>query len=241
MKNTFPGFPKEGIAFLRALKKNNDREWFTPRKATFEETVRKPMIDLVSALHREMLRFAPDYVGDPSKCVYRIYRDTRFSKDKTPYKTFASALFMRQGFDKYMGSAGYYFSVSPEQIEVAGGVYTPDRDVLLEVRQYIADNHKEFRKLIASPKVKKLLGELQGEELSRVPKGFAPEHPAVDLIRRKSFLLDTMLDPKLATTPGLLKELSVRIEAMAPFIEFLNRPILARRAKQKREEKFLAL
>ena len=103
MKNTFPGFPPEGIAFLRNLKKHNDREWFTPRKAVFEETVKKPMIELVGAIHREMLRFAPDYVGEPAKCVYRIYRDTRFSKDKTPYKTYASALFLRNGFDKYSG------------------------------------------------------------------------------------------------------------------------------------------
>ncbi len=101
MKVSFQGFPKEGIAFLRALKKNNDREWFTPRKSTFEATVRQPMIELVGAIHSEMLRFAPQYVGEPAKCVYRIYRDTRFSKDKTPYKTYASALFLRNGFDKY--------------------------------------------------------------------------------------------------------------------------------------------
>src|SRR3984957_20503789 len=171
MKSTFPGFPKEGMAFLRALKKHNDREWFTPRKATFEATVRQPMIELVGAIHREMLRFAPDYVGEPAKCVYRIYRDTRFSKDKTPYKTYASALFLRNGFDKYAGSAAYYFAVSPDKIEVAGGVYTPDREVLLEVRQHIAANYKQFRSLLAKPKVKKLLGELQGETLSRIPKG----------------------------------------------------------------------
>jgi uncharacterized protein (TIGR02453 family) len=239
MKNTFPGFPKEGMTFLRSLRKNNDREWFTPRKAIFEETVKKPMIDLVGALHREMLRFAPDYVGDPAKCVYRIYRDTRFSKDKTPYKTYASALFLRNGFDKYTGGAAYYFAVSPDNIEVAGGVYTPDRDVLLEVRRHIADNHKQFRTILNAPRVKKLLGELQGEALSRVPKGFDPEHPAADLVRRKSFLLDVRLDPKIATTPGLFKELAVRLEAMTPFVEFLNKPLVGRRAKQKREEKFL--
>jgi len=134
MKTTFPGFPKEGIAFLRALKKNNDREWFTPRKAEFEATVKQPMIELVRAIHREMMRFAPQYVGEPAKCVYRIYRDTRFSKDKTPYKTFASALLLRNGFDKHSGSAGIYFSVSPSEIEVAGGVYMPDRDVLLRLQ-----------------------------------------------------------------------------------------------------------
>jgi uncharacterized protein (TIGR02453 family) len=239
MKGMFPGFPKEGVAFLRALKKHNDREWFTPRKSTFEATVRQPMIELVSAIHREMLRFAPQYVGEPAKCVYRIYRDTRFSKDKTPYKTYASALFLRNGFDKYSGGAAYYFAVSPENIEVAGGVYTPDRDVLLAVRQYIADNHKQFRATFGSPKVRKLLGELQGDSVSRVPKGFDSEHPAADLIKRKHYLLDTQLDPKIATTPKLLKELVIRIEAMTPFVEFLNRPLVARRSKLKRDETFL--
>jgi uncharacterized protein (TIGR02453 family) len=235
----FPGFPKEGIAFLRALKKNNDRDWFTPRKAQFEAAVKQPMIELVSAIHGEMMRFAPQYVGDPAKSVYRIYRDTRFSKDKTPYKTFASALLLRNGFDKYSGSAGIYFSVSPSEIEVAGGVYTPDRDVLLAVRQYIAENHKSFRATFAAPKVKKLMGELWGDSVSRVPKGFDAEHPAADLIRRKHYILSAQLDPKIATTPQLLGEIVARIEAITPFVEFLNKPLVARKAKQAREAKFL--
>jgi uncharacterized protein (TIGR02453 family) len=239
MKSTFPGFPKEGMSFLRSLKKNNDREWFTPRKSVFEATVRQPMIELVGAMHREMLRFAPQYVGEPAKCVYRIYRDTRFSKDKTPYKTYASALFLRNGFDKYTGGAAYYFAVSPENIEVAGGVYTPDRDVLLAVRRHIAENSKEFRATFDKPKIRKLVGDLQGDSVSRMPKGFDPDHPAADLIKRRHYLLDTKLDPKLATTPELLGELVKRIEAMAPFVEFLNRPLVARQTKQKRDETFL--
>jgi uncharacterized protein (TIGR02453 family) len=201
--------------------------------------VKQPMIELVAALHSEMLRFAPEYVGEPAKCVYRIYRDTRFAKDKTPYKTYASALFLRNGFDKYTGGAAYYFAVSPENIEVAGGVYTPDRDVLLAVRQHIAENHKEFRATFGAAKVRKLFGELQGESLSRVPKGFDPEHPAADLIRRKQYLLDGKLDPKMATTPQLFTELVKHLEAMTPLVEFLNRPLIARQAKQKRDEKFL--
>jgi uncharacterized protein (TIGR02453 family) len=239
MKNTFPGFPAAGIAFLRDLKKHNDREWFTPRKPIFDEKVRQPMVDLVTAIHGEMRRFAPEYVGEPSKCVYRIYRDTRFSKDKTPYKTYISALLLRSNFDKYTGSAAYYFAISAENIEIAGGIYTPDRDVLLAVRQHLAANHKEFRAILSKPKVKKLCGELQGETLSRVPKGFDPEHPAADLIRRKYFLLDTKIDPKIATTPKLLSEIVTRMEAMAPFLEFLNRPLVARQAKQKKEAAFL--
>jgi uncharacterized protein (TIGR02453 family) len=239
MKSTFPGFPPEGMAFLRALKKHNDREWFAPRKPIFEASVRQPMIELVSGIHREMLRFAPEYVGEPAKCVYRIYRDTRFSKDKTPYKTYASALFLRHGFSKYSGGAAYYFAVSPEEIEVAGGVYTPDRDVLLAVRQYIAENHKQFRATFGPPKVRKFFGELEGDSLARMPKGFDADHPAADLIRRKQYLLDARLDPKLATTPKLLGELVARLEAMTPFVEFLNRPLLARQSKEKRVGAFL--
>ena len=238
MKSTFPGFPKEGIAFLRTLKKNNDREWFAPRKAIFEATVKQPMIELVSAIHREMMRFAPEYVGDPAKCVHRIYRDTRFSKDKTPYKTFVSALFLRNGFDKYSGSAGYYFSVSPTEIEVAGGVYAPDRDVLLAVREYIAENHKQFRATFQTPKVKKLFGDLWGESLARMPKGFDPEHPAADLIRRKHFVLSAGIDPKVATTAKLLPEIVTRLEAVTPFVDFLNRPLIARQTRQKRDAAF---
>jgi uncharacterized protein (TIGR02453 family) len=238
-RGKFPGFPAEGMAFLRNLKKNNDREWFLPRKPIFEEKVRQPMIELVTAIHGGMLRFAPDYVGEPAKCVYRIYRDTRFSKDKTPYKTFASALMMRHGFVKNEGSAGIYFAVSPEDIEVAGGIYLPDRDVLLAVRQHVADNHTQFRATFANAKVRKLFGELWGESVTRIPKGFDANHAAADLIRRKHYALSASLDPKLATTPKLFTEILARIEAMMPFIEFLNQPLLRRKTKQRREEKFL--
>src|SRR5580700_10339584 len=138
MKTTFPGFAPEGLAFLRELKENNDREWFTPRKHIYEEQVRLPMIELVRAIHREMLRFAPQYVGEPAKCVFRIYRDTRFSKDKTPYKTHVAASFWRNGLEKC--GAGYYLAISPETIHVGGGLYGPDPATLLAVRRLIADN-----------------------------------------------------------------------------------------------------
>ncbi|MDQ2901160.1 MAG: DUF2461 domain-containing protein, partial [Acidobacteriota bacterium] len=108
MKSRFAGFPPEGIEFLRDLKANNDREWFQPRKAQFEEKVRGPMLELVSEIHAGMMKFAPEYVGDPVKGVYRIYRDTRFSKNKTPYKTHIAALFWRRGLGKDDG-AGMFF------------------------------------------------------------------------------------------------------------------------------------
>jgi len=129
--------------------------------------------------------------------------------------------------------------VSPETIEVAGGVYTPDRDVLLAVRRHIADNHKAFRRTFDTAKIRRLFGELEGESLTRIPKGFDADDPAADLIRRKQYLLDAKLDPKLATTPELFKEIVSRIEAMTPFVEFLNRPLLQRQAEQRQTKRFL--
>ncbi|HWE51648.1 MAG TPA: DUF2461 domain-containing protein [Bryobacteraceae bacterium] len=238
MKSTFPGLPQAGMAFLRSLKKNNNREWFNPRKDVFDDNVRQPMLALVSALHREMLRFAPEYVGDPAKCIYRIYRDTRFSKNKTPYKTYTSALLWRNGFPKD-DCASYYFGISPEGIDVGGGVYSPEPESLLAVRQHIAADPAAFRATFENRKVKKLFGEISGSTLSRVPKGFDPAHPAADLLKHKQYILWAKLDPALATTPKLFVELATRFEAMTPFIDYLNLPLLKGQTKQKREERFM--
>ena len=106
MSAGFPGFPPEAMTFLRGLARNNRREWFLPRKEVFEECVRAPMIRLVEALNAAMADFAPAYVTDPHKAVFRIYRDVRFSADKTPYKTHIAAAFSRRGMVKH-GAAGY--------------------------------------------------------------------------------------------------------------------------------------
>ncbi len=223
MNPGFGGFPPEAMPFFRALKKNNTREWFQPRKEIYEEKVRGPMLKLVGALMRRLADFAPDHVGDPNKAIYRIYRDTRFSKNKTPYKTHIAAVFPRCDLQKH-GGAGYYFSVSPEEIEVGGGVYMPPPEALRAIRGHLAENHKEFRRIVAAPVVKRFFGEVYGDRLTRVPKGFAPDHPAADLLRLKQYLLFANLDVKLATTPKLYREVAARFKAMTPFLEFLNRP-----------------
>lgn len=221
----FSGFPEEGLNFLRALAKNNRREWFQPRKQIYDGRVKAPMIDLVNALNAAMMEFAPLHVADPGKAIYRIYRDTRFSKDKTPYKTHIAAVFPHRRLPKSAG-AGYYFSVSPTEIEIGGGIYMPAPDELLAIRTHLAARHEEFLVTIAAREVKRLFGELRGEQLSRVPKGFAAAHPAADLLRRKQLLLLVTLDPALAASPKLLPELVKRFRAMAPFIEFLNAPLI---------------
>jgi uncharacterized protein (TIGR02453 family) len=214
----FKGFPAAGMVFLAELKENNDRDWFNARKDIYEEQVRQPMLELVSAVHGEMLRFAPGYVGEPKKCVYRIYRDTRFAKDKTPYKTHIAASLWSNAIGK-QGGAGFYFSIAPGDVEIGGGLYAPDPKLLLAVRQHIAEHYKAFRK--------RLTGELWGESASRAPKGFDPEHPAIDLLKHKHYVLLTSPSPKIATTSKLLTEIVKCFEAMTPFIEFLNEPLLA--------------
>jgi uncharacterized protein (TIGR02453 family) len=230
MNPTFAGFPPEALTFLRALKKHNEREWFQPRKEVYEEKVKAPMLELVAALMQRLADFAPDYVADPNKAIYRIYRDTRFSKDKRPYKTHIAAVFTPRHLGK-SGGAGFYFSVSPEEIEVGGGVYMPSPEHLRAIRGYMAERHAEFRGIVAARSVKRLLGEMTGESLTRVPKGFPGNHPAEDLLRRKQYLLFASLDTSLATTPKLYREILSRFEAMTPFLAFLNVPLAGKTGK----------
>jgi len=224
MNPGFAGFPPEAMTFFRGLKKHNTREWFQPRKEIFEEKVKAPMLDLVTAIMRRAADFAPDYVSDPGKAIYRIYRDTRFSKDKTPYKTHIAAIFMPRHLEKHSG-AGFYFSVSPDEIEVGGGVYMPPPEHLLAIRTYMLDHHEEFRRIAAARNVRKLLGEMTGDSVSRLPKGFPANHPADDLLRRKQYLLFRTLDAGVATTPKFYREIAGRFEVITPFLEFLNRPL----------------
>ena len=234
MRSGFPGFPPEAIAFYRGLARHNTREWFQPRKHIYEEKVKAPMIALVTELNRAMMEFAPDYVTDADKAIYRIYRDVRFSPDKTPYKTQIAASFSRRGLAKH--AAGYYFAISHKGVDVGGGIYMPPPETLLAVRTHIGARHADFRRIADGGAVKRLFGAMQGERLSRVPKGFCAEDPAADLLRFKQFLLFTTLDAAIVTTPKLFVELEKRFRAMAPFLEFLNAPLAG--MKRAREERF---
>ena len=230
MSTGFPGFPNEAITFFRGLARNNHREWFLPRKPLFEEKVKGPMWQLVEALNTAMKEFAPEYTTDPAKAIYRFYRDTRFSKDKSPYKDHIAASFSRRGTG-CEGAAGYYVSVSHKNVGVGGGVYMPMPATLLAIRNHIAEHADEFRRVCAARSLKTLYGEMQGQQLSRVPKGFAKDHPAEDLLRYKQFLYFTELPVEMATTPQLFPEVRKRFRAIAPFLEFLNAPLLGARRK----------
>jgi uncharacterized protein (TIGR02453 family) len=233
-RSKFPGFPKEGIDFFRGLTRNNRREWFQPRKHIYETHAKEPMRELVIEINRELARFAPEFVTDPDKAIFRIYRDTRFSKDKTPYKTHIAATFRRR--TQSAGEGGFYFAISHKEVAVGGGVYMPAPETLQAIRRYVADRHGEFRKLIRSAPLRRLFGDMQGEQLTRLPKGFACDHPAADLIRYKQFLFYVELAPELAAGEKLYPEIVSRFRAMTPFLRFLNAPL-----KQERTKMFVEL
>lgn len=226
MRSPFSGFPQEGLDFFRGLARHNDREWFQPRKAIFEERLRQPMRELVEALNVAMRDFAPAYVTDPDKAIYRIDRDTRFSPDKTPYKDHIAAIFPRRGMPRHHGAC-YYFQVSHKEVGIGGGVYMPPPESLMAIRRHIEEHHEAFGRILKSSSLGRLFGEMDGEQLSRVPKGFCAAHPAAGLLRYKQFLYWAELPADLATTPGLFREILTRFRAMAPFMDFLNAPLAA--------------
>jgi uncharacterized protein (TIGR02453 family) len=228
----FPGFSEEAMKFLRQLKRNNKREWFQRRKEIYDRELKKPMERLVEEINGALLKFAPEYVNEPKRAIFRIYRDTRFSNDKTPYKTHIAAWFGRKEAD-CKTAGGFYFHVEPEGVYVAGGVYMPPPDQLMAIRTFLLDHHERFRKLAADRKLKRLMGGMNGSALSRDPKGFPKDHPANDLIRQKQWGWGAELGGDLATSPKLFKELIARMEVVTPLVNFLNEPFAVRKPKRE--------
>lgn len=237
MKLGFPGFPPEARTFFEELERNNNREWFQPRKERFEQFVKAPMLELVSVVNQGLERGLSDYTTEPKKAMLRIYRDTRFSADKTPYKTHMAASFSRRGLGE-MGASGLFFSVNHKRIELAGGVYDPRPETLLAIRNHLAATHMQFRKAIQRPKLRKLMGELKGEELTRAPKGFQPDDPALDLIKKKRWVFHVMLSASLLTTAELAPEIIARFRIMQPVLDHLDQPLLAKKLAEKKEPRW---
>jgi uncharacterized protein (TIGR02453 family) len=224
------GFSPDALAFLRALKRNNRREWFQPRKEKYETLIKAPMLELISGLNETFSRFAPAYVTPPQKAIYRIYRDTRFSKDKTPYKTHIAGIFPRHTAVKRAGAV-FYFHFTEKELLAFGGVYSPERDELLAYRALMRDHYEELQEILRDKRLKRALGGLQGETLTRMPKGFPVDHPAEELLRHRQWYLEGRLGIKLLTTRKLLPELTRTFELMAPFVEFLNRPFAQKKPR----------
>ena len=217
-------FTPKTLSFLRALKRNNDREWFRARKEEYERHVRGPMVELISRLAGDLRGFAPDLVADPKTSLYRIYRDTRFSEDKTPLKTNAAAVFPPRGFPRHEG-AGLYVEIAPGWVWMGGGLYMPPPASLHAIRERIAATHPRLHRTVTAKAFAGVLGELQGDQLTRVPRGFAKDHPAAHYLRFKQFLGFREFKPEFATSPDFYPELLRTFKALTPLLRFLNSSI----------------
>lgn len=219
----FAGFPKQGIQFLKKLRKNNTREWFEANRADYEKYIKAPREELAGALNAELAKFAPQHVTEPKKAIYRIHRDTRFSANKTPYKTNLAMIFLRTGSTSKHGSGSFYCSVSDEEVAVGGGVYMPEPEAIYAVRAKIAEEHARFRKIVTSKTMTETMGELHGEVLKRVPKGFAQDHPAAEYLKYKGwFVYRTFPSEGLADTPQLVPLIVKHLKATQPLVDFVN-------------------
>ena len=210
----------KSLAFLRALKRNNNRPWFEAHREDYETHLRAPMRELIEEMDVRFARFAPEITGDPKRSAFRIHRDIRFSKDKSPYKTNAGCWFYHQagshsvGQEAEGGGAGFYFHLEPGGCFVGGGIWMPPRPVLNRLRDAIAEDPKGFAKVAK--------GLNEEYMLKRMPRGFAEDHPAARWLKFTSFTLGSELTDTQVTSAQLPALLERRYKAMLPLVRWLN-------------------
>lgn len=212
---------KETVDFLKKLEKNNDRDWFNANKDAFVRA-NDNVIAVTGDLIGRISKFDPAVVGiDPKSCVFRIYRDVRFSKDKSPYKTNLGA-FIAPGGKKAM-LPGYYFHIQPKMFFSAAGKHMPDYIELLKIRNHIAANTREFLKMVKAKKfAERFNGFHSGEKLTKPPKGFDTDHPAIEYLKLKSFTVGEEFTEKDALSKEYPKILADSFKSAFPLIQFLR-------------------
>ena len=220
-----PRFTPKSLAFLRALKRNNKREWFASRKADYEEHVRAPMIAVVEQLAKDFRRFAPELEASPKTSIFRIYRDTRFSDDKSPYKTQVAAAFRDRRLPRGE-SAGLYVEVTPGWVWIGGGYYAPQTPQLVRIREHISDPFPEIDRITRKAVFRRAVGALEGERLTRVPRGFPKDDPAAEYLKYRSFLAGREFGADFATKADFYPTLVATFKAVMPMVRFLTEPLM---------------
>lgn len=217
---------KDSFQFLTDLGENNNRAWFEANKPRFLD-VKADFETLIDALLAKISIFDPTVAHLQAKnCVFRIYRDTRFSKDKQPYKTNLGAHMLSGGRQNEKNSAGYFIHISPGDCFLAGGAHRPPADWMAAIRDDISTNGAELRKIIGAKNFKTYFGEIEGERLKTAPRGIAKDHPEIDLLRYKSFLAVHRMKDGVVTSNAFLAHATKVFKAVQPFDQFLNRRIL---------------
>jgi len=219
----FEGFPREGMAFLKKLKKNNNRPWFQKHREVYEESVRFPMQCLVASLAERMADAAPEMEFNPRKSIFRIYRDVRFSKNKAPYKTNIAASFRMKGEGTSpVENPGLYLGIGPGEIYIGGGLYMPTADQLKAIRKSIAGQPDEFLAVAGGRSFKRDFGGIQGETLSKAPLGYPRDHPMIEYLKHKQFYIGKDFDDEsICLKPRFLDQAVRVLTGTMPFLRWL--------------------
>ena len=238
----FPGFRPDAFRFLRDLARNNEKAWFEAHRHVYEREVRDPMRQLVETLDAKLGSIAPEIVGDPKRSMFRIHRDVRFSRDKSPYKTNAGAWFYHRDAGRKVGTtagegggAGFYFHIDPIRCFTAGGLWMPARPALQRVREAIADQPAALARLTSAPGFRRRFDGLSQEaKLRRVPRDFPPAHRAAEWLKLQSFTARASVEQSLVMSPRLVDRLCRDFERLVPLVRWLNRALGYQPAKTGR-------
>lgn len=224
-------FRPAAMRFFRQLKRNNSRPWFEANRATYELEVKAPLQGLVEEVDVALASIAPEIVGDPRRSLFRIHRDIRFSRDKSPYKTQAACWFYHADAGRGVGgeaqgSAGFYFQLAPGECLVGGGIWMPPRASLDKLRSALVDDLDHFEAIVRQPGFRRRFGTLDDEAmLKRMPRGFAEGHPASRWLRYQSFTAGRALSERDVLSPRLAGTLARDYKALTPLVRWLNRAL----------------
>lgn len=222
-------FGRGAFAFLRALERNNEKAWFEAHRAEFDREIKTPLVALVEEMDARLARVAPELIGDPKRSLFRIHRDVRFSRDKSPYHTYGACWFFHRDLnrgskgDVAHGGAGFYFHFSPKDSSIGGGIWMPPSHPLKVLRERIADAPDEIARLVTAPAVRRRFGSMnEVAMLIRPPRGIAPDHPAAKWLRYKSFTLGRTLTQRDVISSALADNLIKDFALLVPFVRWIN-------------------
>ncbi len=221
---TTPFTPKT-LSFLRALERNNRSEWFRERKDQYDAHVRGPMIAVVEQLALDFRTVAPELIAAPKQSLFRVYRDTRFSSNKNPLKTHAAAVFRPRDLPKPQG-AGLYFEIAPGWVWIGGGMWRPEPPELVRLRAHIDETWPEIRSITRAAGFRKRFDALQGEAMTRVPRGYPSDHPAAAFLKLRQFYGGAEFPASLAHSREFYPTLLATFKALMPLVRFLNEPLV---------------
>lgn len=222
MAATFSGFPRTTLQFLRTLKRNNDRDWFQKNKSAYESAFLGPSLDFIAAMEKPLQKISPSFQAIPKKqggSLMRIYKDTRFAKDKTPYKTNIGIHFRHEA-GRSVHAPGFYLHVEPGNCFIGAGIWRPDKTPLLEIRRAISESPSDWKRA-RDAKSFRTNYELSGDSLKRQPAGFEKDDPMIEDLKRKDFIGVCNLDDDELTDPKFLHEATEKFKAATPFMRFL--------------------